>query len=120
MPLRMSPRAAARGRARRAALLADLGVLRDVVDGVLDGLDLLRILVRDFDVEGLFEGHDQLDRVQRIGAQVVHERSIGRDLGLVHTQLLDDDLLYFFLNCCHWLDASSTEMMDCKWAAGSV
>src|ERR1700690_2346974 len=39
-------------------LLACLGVLANVVDGVVDGANLLGVLVGDFDVEGLFEGHD--------------------------------------------------------------
>ena len=59
------------------------------------------MLVGDLDVEGLLKGHDQFDRVERVGAQVVHERSLGRDLRLVHAQLLDDDLFYAFFNRCH-------------------
>src|SRR5512145_2605074 len=46
----------------------------DVVDRFLDARDLLRFLVRDFDAELFFERHHQLDGVERIGAQVVHER----------------------------------------------
>src|ERR1700682_3749437 len=84
-----------------AKLLACLRVLADVVDGIRHGANLLRILVGDFDIEGLFEGHHELDRIERIGAQVVHERSAGRDLALVHTQLLDNDLFHFFINGCH-------------------
>src|ERR1700683_595201 len=38
--------------------------LVDVVDGLVNGRDLLGILVRDFDLELLFEGHYQLDRVE--------------------------------------------------------
>src|SRR5271166_2392899 len=82
-------------------LLACLGVLADVVDGVVDGANLLGVFVRDLDVEGLFEGHDEFYGVERIGAEVVHERCAGRDFALVHTQLLYDDLLHFFVNCCH-------------------
>src|SRR6266853_2070924 len=73
-----------------AKLLACPRVLADVFDGIRHGANLLRILVGDFDIEGLFEGHHELDGVERIGAQVVHERSAGRDLTLVHTQLLDN------------------------------
>src|ERR1019366_4090650 len=86
---------------RRAKLLARFRVLADVVDGIRHRANLLRILVGDFDIEGLFEGHHQLDGVERIGAQVVHERSAGRDLALVHTQLLDNNLFHFFINGCH-------------------
>src|SRR2546430_5664465 len=56
------------------------GVLLDVLDGVLHLLDLLRGLVRNLDVEGFLERHDQLDGVERICAEVVHERSFGGHL----------------------------------------
>src|SRR5208337_796515 len=86
---------------RLAKLLTRLRVLADVVDGIGHGANLLRILVGDFDIEGLFKGHHELDSIERIGAQVIHERSAGRDLALVHTQLLDDNLFHFFINGCH-------------------
>src|SRR5271165_1432668 len=73
----------------------------DVIDGVLDGADLLRFLVGNLDVEGLLESHHQFHRVQRIGAQVVHKRRIGGDLALVHAQLFHNDLLYPFIYRCH-------------------
>src|ERR1700686_4198173 len=38
--------------------------LVDVVDRLVDGCDLLGVLIRDFDLEFLFEGHYQLDRVE--------------------------------------------------------
>src|ERR1700678_3349237 len=56
-----------------AKLLARLGVLADVVDGIGHGTNLFRILVGDLHVEGLFKGHHELNGVERIGAQVVHE-----------------------------------------------
>src|SRR5215469_2922710 len=43
---------------RRSKLLRSFRVRVDVVDGVLDGADLLRVLVGDFDLEGLFKSHD--------------------------------------------------------------
>src|SRR5208282_3378833 len=84
-----------------AKLLACLRVLADVLDGIRYGANLLRILVGDFDIEGLFEGHHQFDRVERIRAQVIHERSAGRNLALVHPQLFDNNLFHFFINGCH-------------------
>src|SRR5262249_3802857 len=68
---------------RRAKLLACFRVLADVVDRIRNGADLLGILVRNLDVEGLFEGHNQFYRVQRISSQVIHERGAGRNLALV-------------------------------------
>src|SRR5215469_6354284 len=85
---------------RRAKLLSfRVGI--DVVDRVLHGADLLRLFVGDFDVEGFFEGHDQFDRVQRVGAEVVYKRRVGRDFALVYTQLLNNDLLNTLFYGCH-------------------
>src|SRR5579859_3393541 len=58
-------------------LFRALSVLLDVIDSVVDGPDLFRVLVGNLDVESFFEGHDQLDGVERIGAQVVYERGAG-------------------------------------------
>src|ERR1044071_3556094 len=63
----------------------------DVVDGVLDLADLLRLVVRDLHAELFLEGHDQLDGVERVGAEVFDERRFGSDLVRVDAQLLDDD-----------------------------
>src|ERR1035438_2831490 len=49
----------------------------DVIDRLLHGRDLLGIFVRDLDLELLFERHNQLDGIERIGAQVVDERGGG-------------------------------------------
>src|SRR5947207_7647848 len=73
---------------RRAKLLACLRVLADVLDRIRYGADLLGIFVRNLDIEGLFESHDQFHRIERVCSQVVHKRGAGRDLALVHTQLL--------------------------------
>src|ERR1043165_7203642 len=59
-------------------LLLRLGVRLDVVDGFLDAGDLLGVLVRDLDPELLLERHHELHGVERIGAQVVHERGVDR------------------------------------------
>src|SRR5205085_873635 len=82
-------------------LLGSFRVFADVIDCILHGTDLLRILVRNFDVESFLEGHDQLDGVERIGAQIVHERGGCRDFAFFLAQLLDHDLLHFFIYNCH-------------------
>src|SRR5688500_14082804 len=69
-----------------------LGARLDVVDGVAHGLDLLRVLVRDLDLEGLFERQDQLDDGQRVGLQVLGEGSARDHLFRRYLELLDDDL----------------------------
>src|SRR5882724_8194057 len=70
-------------------------VLLDVVRGVLNRTNLLGIFVRDVDLEGFFEGQDQLNQTERIGAQIVDERRLRLDVLLVHVELLFDDPLYF-------------------------
>src|SRR5688500_12492755 len=68
-----------------------VGAILDVVDGLLDGGDLLGLSVRDLGVELLFERHHELDGVERVGAQVVDEGRFVLDLGLVHAELLGND-----------------------------
>src|SRR5271163_544371 len=48
----------------RPKLLAAFRMLPDVVDGVLHGADLFRVLVGDLDVEAFFESHHQFDSVE--------------------------------------------------------
>src|SRR6266550_3566758 len=89
------PRRSAKARPGRTAvgLGAGLGgVLVDVVDGVLNGADLLRVLVRDLRPELLFETHDEFHEIERVGIQVIDERCLRLDLILVGAELLDDDL----------------------------
>ena len=52
-----------------------LRVCGNVVDGFLNGGDLLGLLVRDFGLEFLFESHHQLNGVKRVSTQVFDEGS---------------------------------------------
>src|SRR5579863_148745 len=70
----------------------------DVVDGVLHGDDLFGVLVGNIEVERFLERHHQLDDIERVGSEVIDETGSGVDLGLIHTQLLDDDLFDLLLN----------------------
>src|SRR6478735_1970973 len=80
------------------------GVLVDVVDGVLDRADLLGLFVRDVDLERFFEGQNQLDQAERVRAEIVDERRLGFDVGLLHVQLFLDDLLNLgeYVAICHF------------------
>src|SRR5688500_17484318 len=71
-------------------LLVD--VLLDVLDRLADGLDLLRVLVGDADVELFLELHDELDGVERVGPEIVDERGLGGHLLARHTQLIAHDV----------------------------
>src|SRR5438270_12356430 len=94
--------ASASGRPPGARLLL---VRRDVVDGLADGLDLLRVLVRDLDPELVLELHDQLDEVEGVGIEVFLEGSLLRDVRLFDAELLGEDLLDplvdFLARRCH-------------------
>ena len=68
------------------------------IDRLSDGLDFLRGVVGDGDVELFFQLHHQLDRVEEVRAQVVDKRGFGRDLFLVDAQLLGNDIDHSFLN----------------------
>jgi len=63
----------------------------DIVDGVLDRGDLLGFLVRDLGLELLFQGHHELNSVQRIGAKIVDERSVVLDFLGLEAELLGND-----------------------------
>jgi len=71
----------------------------DVGDGVADRGDLFGVFVGDFQFESFFEGHDEFDDVEGVGAKVIDERCLVVNLALVHTQLLYDDLLDFLFDC---------------------
>src|SRR3954467_1764059 len=72
-----------------------LAVRLDVLHGFLDAGDLFGVLVGNLDAELFFERHHELHGVERIGAQVVHERRVRRHFLLVDAQLLHDDALHF-------------------------
>src|SRR5262249_55419556 len=79
-------------------------VALDVVDDVLDGADLLRLLVRDLHVVLFLERHHELDDVQRVGPEVLDEGGFRGDLLLADAELLADDLLHLlFDRRCHGL-----------------
>src|ERR1700690_2950700 len=77
------------------SLLADFGMLLDVVNGGLHREDLLRVCVGDLQILGFFQRHPQFLLVERVRPQIIHEGSAGRDFGLIYSQLLGNDLLYF-------------------------
>src|SRR5512141_747819 len=81
-----------------APLFLALCVRLDVVDSFADARNLLRVLVRNLDPELLFESHDELDRVERVGPEGVHERGIRRHFFLIDAQLFHDDALDFVCN----------------------
>jgi hypothetical protein len=61
------------------------------VDGISHGLDPVRIVVGDLDVEGLLDGERQVYECKRIGTEVVKEGSVEGDALLGNVQPLLND-----------------------------
>src|SRR3989454_2939448 len=103
-------------RSRRPRLL----VRGDVVDSLTDRLDLLRVLVGNLDPELVFELHDQLDEIERVGVEIFLERGFFVDLAFVDAELLAqhflDPLVDFLSRSCHltYLAGSGSERADCN------
>src|SRR5437868_14970135 len=73
----------------------------EVGHGIADGPELFRLLVGDIDVELLFECHDQLDGIEAVGAEVLHEAGIAGQLLALDPELFDDDILDLLFHVCH-------------------
>src|SRR5262249_36533596 len=94
-----APRRRSRGNSNEEK--SGFDVRLDVVDRLLHGRDLLGFLVRDLALEFFLERHHQLDGIQRVGAQIVHERRVRRDFVFFDAQLFDYDLLDAFFDGAH-------------------
>ena len=73
-------------------------MLFDIVDGVADSCNLLGILVRNLKVESLFEFHNQLYGIQRVGTECAGETCFRNYFRLLNSQFVDNDLNDLFLN----------------------
>src|SRR6266545_5972832 len=72
-----------------------------VLERLPDRAKLLGFLVRDVDVEFLLEGHDELDRIEAVRAQIFHEARVGRELVALDSQFFDDDVFDLLLELLH-------------------
>src|SRR5690349_3098105 len=81
--------------------LSGLAAIRDVADGLAHSGDLFGVLVRNLDLEFFFESHHQFDRVERISAEVIDERSVIHDLLRLDAQLFGDNRLDLLFNRAH-------------------
>src|SRR5690606_27514782 len=78
-----------------------LRVRLHVVDRLLDRRDLLGFFVGDLGLELVLERHDELDGVERDGSEVVDERGLVLDVGLVDAELFGHDLLDALFDVFH-------------------
>lgn len=74
------------------------GFFFDVFDHIADGLELFGVLIGNFNREFFLEGHDEFNSIERVGSEVLNEGGCGRHLFGVHSELLDDDIFYFFFD----------------------
>lgn len=70
-------------------------MLVNVGNYILNSLDLLSSLIRNLNVEFLFESHDQLNDIQGVSAQIIDEGRIDCDLVRLNAQLLNNDISNF-------------------------
>src|ERR1700733_7405585 len=61
--------------------------------GIADGQNGLGGIVGNLAAKFLFEGHDELDRVETVGAEIVDETGVLRHLVGLDAEMLNDDLL---------------------------
>src|SRR3546814_10541810 len=98
-----------------------LDVCLDVVDRLLHGGDLLGFLVGNLALELFLEGHDQFDGVERVGAEIVDERSAVGDFFFLDAKLFDDDLLDALFDAAHGCSLNPGVCSDgsCKGIPGN-
>lgn len=77
-----------------------LGLL-DELDGIADSQDRVSGIVRNFDAEFFFESHNQLNRIERVGAQIVDEACAFNNLVGVHAKMINNNFLYAFCDIAH-------------------
>lgn len=73
----------------------------DVGDGFADRGDRGCVVIGNLDAELALELHDELDRIERVCAQVGREAGFGGYLGSLDTQFVHDDLRYLVLDFGH-------------------
>jgi hypothetical protein len=76
-------------------------VLLDEFDCLTYGLNLFSGVVWNVYFKLFLKFHHQLDRIKRVGSEVVDERCFGSDLILAHTELGRNDFDHSILNRCH-------------------
>src|ERR1041385_6436519 len=94
-----SPRPVTTTRRFATGLLA--GLLVEILHRIADGAKLLRLFIGDVDVELLLERHHELDGVEAVGAEVLHETGLGQELFPLDAEFLDDDILDLLLGSAH-------------------
>ena len=82
--------------------------LFEVVDDLAHGGELCRLIVTDGDAEKVLKGHDKLDNVEGVRAEVVNEAGVHGDGLGVDLKLLGKCVSYIFKNHCNSSDVLCT------------
>src|SRR5215475_141410 len=96
---RQQPRTRANNRMKPEG--SALRVLLEEFDRIAHGQNGLSRIVGDFATELLLEGHDELDGVETVGAEIVDEAGILGHLIGFNAQVLDDNLFRPLANITH-------------------
>src|SRR6267378_6618330 len=86
---------------RRVTLLAFPHLVMEIRHRRPDRAELLRLFVRDVDVEFLLERHDQLDGIEAVGTEVFHKACVVGELVAFDAELFDDDVFNLLLELLH-------------------
>src|SRR5271170_269544 len=86
-----------------AAFVSDsaLRVFFEELDRIAYGQNGLGGVVGNLATKFFLESHDQLDRVEAIGAEIVDETGVLRNLVGLDAEMLDDDLFHPLANITH-------------------
>jgi hypothetical protein len=76
-------------------------VLFEEFDGVANRQNGFGGIVGDLAAELLFEGHDELDRIEAVRAEIVDETGVFRHFVGLDAEMLNDDLLHPLANITH-------------------
>jgi hypothetical protein len=77
------------------------GVLFKKFNRVANGQNGFGGIIRDLAAEFFFEGHDELDRIETVGAKIVDKAGLIIHLVGLYAQVLDDDLFHPLANVTH-------------------
>jgi hypothetical protein len=80
-------------------LLARTQLLIYIPDDIADALEILGLLIGNLDVELILNRHNYLNRVERVGFEILHQVRVHTDDRTVSLQLFYNDFFYLFK--CH-------------------
>src|SRR5262249_60008354 len=78
-----------------------LCVLFEKFDCVADGQNRLGGVIRNFTAEFFLKRHDELDRIETIGTEVIDETGVLGDLLRLNAEVLHDNFFHALANITH-------------------